>query len=204
MGCPPDPVEVSIWRSGERIDSLQQKYDRLRGEYAEAAKLAFGLVSAYKAEGGYPPAEKFERRTTVNPTEFEPYADDSDQYRMERENEAKVKELENRLCVLRTELLGTGKSGPEITKQRALHLAHRLDDREAWSAWLREKIQLLEFLLGSKDSHELDQDAARQMISDLNTEVGRLQNLSEQELLFNRDSLRADEKFWQTPYLPFD
>lgn len=204
MGCPPDPVEVSIWRSGARIDLLQEKYDRLRDEYAETSALALRLIVDFKAEVGYPPAEKFERRTTVHPTEVEPYADDSDQYRLERQNEAKLKELENRLCTLRTRLLSSGQSGPEITRQRALHLAHRREDREIWSNWLREKVSLLEFLLGDKESHELDEPAARQMIGDLNAELSRLQNLGEDELLLDRQCLRADAKFWQTPYLPFD
>ena len=159
MGCPPDPVEVSIWHSGERIGLLQEKYGRLRAEYLEAVELALHFNADIKIEAGYPPAEKFIRRTSVNPTEAEPYADDADQHRLERENEAKVKELENRLCTVRTSLLKSAKTAPEFARQRELHLAHRLEDRTLWTQWLTEKIELLQFLLNDKEDHGINKPA---------------------------------------------
>jgi len=203
MGCPPDPVEVSIWRSGERIGELQEKYNRLVAEFAEAADLAKRLLPGF-SEKNLPTREIFNRRTDVTPTEAEPYADDSAQYQLEREYATKVKDLENRLCELRTRLVKMAAPGTDAAQMKTLHRAHRLEDREQWISWLREKIRLIEFLLGEEDTRDLDRPACERMIRDIRVEIDRISGLSEEELMHDRGVLRADQELWQTPYLPFD
>lgn len=203
MGCPPDPVEVSIWRSGERIGELQEKYNRLVAEFAEAVALAKQLITRF-SEKNMPSREIFERRTGVVPTEAEPYADDGAQYKLEQGYATKVKDLENRLCELRTRLVKIADPGTDAAQMKTLHRAHRLEDREQWLAWLQEKIRLLEYLLGRDDTMDLDRPACEQMIRDIRVEIHRISGLSDEELMHNRGILRADQELWRTPYLPFD
>lgn len=209
VGCPPDPIEVSIWRSGERIENLQQKYDRMLAEYRATSALCTELaITGARPEADFA-ALSFQRRTDVHPTEYDQYADASDQFRIEEECKKQVKQLETALCELRTRLLQYATTAPapalkeQLALQKELHRAHREEDRTQWLIWLKEKMDLLAFLIrdaeGDAESN-LDIAASQAMLQALKLEIRRIKQIPENELLLNRDILRADQKLWRTPY----
>lgn len=213
MGCPPDPVEVSIAYSAERIVALGEKYNRLVGEYAQAAKLAAELFTDFQRIAGHEVTQVFHSRTDVSPSEYEPYADATAQFALEAQYRGRVKELETALCELRTRfcvlLQQRDKSYSETTRaalgrERHLHLLHREEDREQWLAWLKKHRAHIEYELteGARDAPgRVDMPALRQLAERIDTEMDRIKALGEAVLLTDRESLKAREELYAVPYL---
>ena len=204
MGCPPDPVEVTIWRSSDRIGALQEKYDLLRMEYSETVKIARRLKIPVMVECSEFPERRFSRRATVSPTESEPYADANHQWLLESECSKTVKALETALCTLRTQLMVSDTfaktGGEEFLRQRTLHRAHREEDRAQWLQWLWDRQRLLQSLIRDNAHASLDLLAAGELVAALQKEIRRIEDISENTLLTDRKCLHADEKLWEVPY----
>lgn len=142
MGCPPDPLEVSIWRSSERIDLLEERYNRFIDEYADAVQLAGQLGLSFVDLTASHMKEKFVHRTDVQASEYDPYADEHAQWQLESAYSQRVKELETALCELRTRILCHLREGAVAADTDLAHricgaqASHREEDRQQAIAWL--------------------------------------------------------------------
>lgn len=207
MGCPPDPADVSIWRSGERIASLQERYDTLRSQYADAVQLAVAMeILSYAPLTDWPP-ERFTTRTDVHPTEYDQYADVAAQSELERNYEKRVKALENTLCELRTQILARqGEVGAAemalFEEVSAAHLQHREDDRQTALAWLRERRAIIKGALGMKDEAHLvlDRPRAERLLQDINQRIRSLSRVRVERLVRDRALTQIDEGKYVIPY----
>ena len=207
MGCPPDPVDVSIWRSGERIQSLQERYDALRHEYADAAKLAVAMeiLSFEKADTWR--GERFSTRTGVHPTENNQYADMEAQIELEQGYAKRVKALENALCELRTKILAGrahvgGADKALFDKVYADHVRHREDDRRTALAWLKERREIMKWALDAKDEPHmvLNRPVAEGLLREINQRIASLSRVKMQRLLQERALTQIDEGRYVIPY----
>jgi hypothetical protein len=210
MGCPPDPVEVSIWRSGERIAELQDRYNSLRSQYTEAVEFAERLDIPVPQDISTWPEERFARRTDVSACEEEPYRDEQAQHILEANYGAQVKRLEIELCELRTRLQihireNTVKM-PEKTDlcQRVLaaHAAHREEDRAQVIAWLNDRYATLEYYAGRpQDTGGVDHSGTRIIMERIEAEILRLQGLNIEELVCSREITEIQESRFGIPFL---
>jgi len=207
MGCPPDPVEVSIWRSGERIQSLQERHDALRLEYADAAKLAVAMeILSFEKEGEWP-AERFSTRTDVHATEQNQYADMEAQIELEHGIAKQVKALENALCELRTKILaGRARVGGAdkalFEKVYADHVRHREDDRQTALAWLIERRTIIKGALAMADEPHLvlDREAAARLLRETAQRIASLRRVKIARLLKERALTDIDQGRYLIPY----
>lgn len=207
MGCPPDPVDVSIWRSSDRIALLEERYNRFIDEYAEAALLAgqagvgfVDLLSTHKKE-------KFFHRTDVRPDEFNQYADEQAQWQLESGYSQQVKELETGLCELRTRILchlrggAVTVDGDLLARVRGAHSNHRAEDRQQAIEWLTRQCEILAYYTDPKVARKARIDAAECSLR-LNlarSEISRMEQLPAHELLYDRSLTAIDTGRFEIP-----
>lgn len=209
MGCPPDPVEVSIWRSGERIQELQERYDRFRAEYADAVKFAEALeILSFEPLSRWP-EERFTIRTDVQPDEFNQYADDAAQSALESGYKKQVKSLETALCTLRTELLKRWREKPQrskvdasLVKQvRAAHAAHRKEDRAQAIKWLKQQREVMEYYVEHpQEPTRMNRQKALTRLTAIDSEIKRLRALKVSDMLYDRGLTEFDERRFAIPF----
>lgn len=207
MGCPPDPVDVSIWRSSERIEQLEERYNRFIDEYAEAALLAGQMALRFEDQRPNHRKEKFICRTDVQPDQYNMYADEAAQHKLEAGYRARVKELEIALCELRTRILcavrdsGRPVAEGQLTRLRAAHASHREEDRQQAIAWLERQCEILVFYTNAKNAKKARIAAGEcdRRLSLARTEITRLQAIPSEELLYDRSLTALDEEKFEIP-----
>ena len=119
-----------------------------------------------------------------------------------RKAQALVKALEIDLCEGRQALLRALASqtvapalADRIAGQRALHLAHREDDRATWLAWLQKRADVYRFHLGEP------QFAAR--VGELQAILQRLERERARVAGLSTDALLADRSLFGQDEAPF-
>lgn len=155
----------------------------------------------------------FQSRTDVAPSEYEPYADATAQYELERQYRDRVKELETALCELRTRLCVLllkgdqsypGRIKTALEQERRLHLLHREEDREQWIGWLKRHREFVQYELTEGEQNapgRLDITALQRLAERIDGELTRISALDKTELSTNRESLNAHEELYSLPYL---
>lgn len=207
MGCPPDPIDVSISYSKDRIQTLAQKYKSLREGYNHSVKLwkRFPESKLVLQEFG---DNSFDSSITSFPSEYDPYADLKQIYTKEEVYKEKVKSLEIFLCNLRCEILNLSKEWPdrltseELKSELELHTKHRNEDRAQWISWLCEKKELCIFLLNDNSHADLESQKIKSkipgLIQKIDSEISRVTKLDEIEILYDRNSFGKNEKVFDT------
>ncbi|MFZ5630766.1 MAG: hypothetical protein ACOY5B_16655 [Spirochaetota bacterium] len=207
MGCPPDPVEVSIWRSSERIALLEERYHRFIDEYGDAALLAGQWGLSFVDLTASHTKEKFVHRTDVQASEYDQYADEHAQWQLESAYSRKVKELETALCDLRTRILCHLRERPVaadtglIHRVQAAQACHREEDRQQAIAWLLRQCEILSYYTDGKAALKAQIDAAEcvRRLALAREEIGRLQQLQAEELLYNRALTAIETERFEIP-----
>jgi len=192
MGCPPDPADVYLWQSQEKIDELQIKYDELRKQYAITADLWNKTSRGKNSNENQSKFEActFSREAGVQPTESDPYADATDIDKKVKKYLSIVKEVEVALCDLRDQLLVEAKNESNALTQQEkqtehdLHLAHREDDRQVWLAWLQDKVEMCEFIIQDDDPYP-DTEKTKKLKNKLTKEIKRVTAITPDELFGN-------------------
>lgn len=210
MGCPPDPVEVSIWRSADRISELESRYRTFIAEYAEAAALAHAWHLDFTDIAQRHVYEPFTRRTDMQATEYDQYADATAQSQLEDKYARLVKELETELCILRTRLMNLAREKPQLTESaaaayervRAGHSTHREEDRALAIAWLRRQCEILEFYTRDANTGEsrIDAGECKNRLVRAQKEIARLTQVPIENLIHDRSLTAIDERQFELPF----
>lgn len=203
MGCPPDPMEVSMWRSNERAREQEAKEKTLRREFDNLLKL---MTPVMNAAAEMPAVKKLlDRCNRLNagvmvpaaPEESSGYMQDADvqeAYANEAWEEAKAKGAETKLCNLRDFLVNAWELPDvkerfkelqtQVEKEIAAHALHREEDRTTWLAWLKEKKEMNEWLVKDASDENLKSRYAERLRK-IEAEMIRVQQLSAREVLMD-------------------
>jgi hypothetical protein len=222
MGCPPDPGDVSRWRSNEARVEAEKTLAELVIQKENSLALFEHLKSLLPAG---PEVTSLISQITDNIAEpvakmrdvF--YGDPNDPYSYRDVQEAdaerdyafeKLKNKENSLCLIRDVLLKLipfipampEKIRMALEKERVLHLAHREDDRQTWLKWLNDKMGTLNYYIekaGEKNKHKAEEQL-RKALTKLEKEKARVEQLSPEILLHDRDLFGKNEAELDLPY----
>lgn len=203
MGCPPDPAEVDISRSKDRIEELKTKENDLLNQYKITEKILNELFAKISDSAPFEEQKKvFENRKSYESILIEDYVynpsggmyDDVSHWgRQEDKLATHVKLIENSLCELRGALLKiiteTGKIFDpaflkKIDHELELHRIHRLEDRETWLAYLRD----LKLQYENKIKHRGPLLEYYEKVKRIDVEIVRVERLSEEEIFHNRSA----------------
>jgi hypothetical protein len=210
MGCPPDPVEVSIWRSGERIAELQDRYNSLRSQYTEAVEFAERLDIPVPQDISTWPEERFARRTDVSACEEEPYRDEQARHILEASYGAQVKRLEIELCELRTQLQRHMRECTNLSPMHTdlgqrifnAHAAHREEDRACAIAWLKKRYSVLLFYVKNpREPGGINRTEAALRLKRIEAEIKRIEVLTSEELIYDRKLTEIEETQFEIPFV---
>jgi hypothetical protein len=222
MGCPPDPGDVSRWRSNEARAEAEKKLAELVIQKENSLALFEHLKPLLP-----PGSEVTSLISQINDSIEEPvakmrdvfYGDPNDPYSYRDVQEAdaerdyafeKLKNKENSLCQIRDGLLKLGPFIPNMSekiriareKERVLHLAHREDDRQTWLKWLDDKIRTFNYYIekAGKNNKHSEEEQLRKGLAKLETEKARVEQLSPEILLRDRDLFGKNEAELDLPY----
>ncbi len=216
MGCPPDPVEASLWRGNDNSKALKEKAVVLIPQSKAAAKFLAELCIAYpeavpalinsKAKAlnidtsHFSPSHLGKTFNWDNfPESYSGYPDMSVMNAHLDDSEKYVKKIEITLCIIRDLLLKTvGLIGEnnlseterkKYSEEKNFHLIHRREDKEIKLKTLETDISTCQFVMTTKEYNYTEEE--RKQYSDklklLEPELKRIQALSNDELLNNRE-----------------
>jgi hypothetical protein len=222
MGCPPDPGDVSRWRSNEARAEAEKKLAGLIIQKENSLALFEHLKPLLP-----PGSEVASLISQINDSIEEPvvkmrdtfFGDPNDPYSYRDVQEAdaerdyafeKLKNKENSLCLIRDGLLKLSPFIPTmpekiriaLEKERALHLEHREDDRQTWLKWIDDKIRTFNYYIerAGKNNKHKEEEQLRKGLSKLAKEKARVEQLSQEILLRDRDLFGKNEKELDLPY----
>ncbi|MFL5730722.1 MAG: hypothetical protein ACJ75J_14640 [Cytophagaceae bacterium] len=216
MGCPPDPGDVSIWRSNEQRSEAEIKLKEL----ASQKEISLSLLEKIKPllPSGHDFSELLDEiHTAIDepPVKTGPvYGDPNDPYSYRDVQEASVlldktkqelKNKENSLCIIRDGLLKLssfiqpGKLSAELTaairNEHSLHLEHREDDRRTWIGWIDNRLITFSYYLNKAIAKEKTAEISylKEGIQKLEKEKARVQKLRPEDLVLNRTIFGQNE-----------
>jgi hypothetical protein len=180
MGCPPDPIDVSIGRGNNESSELKEKAERLIPQAKTAARFLVELGKEYEnvlskdhlnnANALYNDAQRYSAShlgQTFGHHDFGEgsgqygYPDMSVLYQHLSESEKYVKMIEINLCITRDlilkaiDLIGENnlseKNRKNYLEEKQLHLLHRREDRDIKIKTLENDISTCKFVMSTKD-----------------------------------------------------
>jgi hypothetical protein len=216
MGCPPDPIEVSLGRGNEDSIALKQKADDLIPQTKSAAQFFVGLCLSYnsiilielqrKAEALNKDALNFDSSDLGKtfgwndfPESYGDYPNMSVMYSHLSNSESYVKRIEINLCITRDLLLKAVRmigeknlSASELKnylEEKNLHLIHRREDKEIKIKALENDISTCQFLISTKEHNYTEEERQQytEKLKRLEPELKRIAALTDDELLQNRE-----------------
>jgi len=206
MGCPPDPVDVGIWRDNDATRAMNEKYDALGKQMTDSCELLEHIIKLLPEN-----SEVTDILSTValidqhQPVQAPSAAyhglyADAQEASDKREYAARLlKSREHALCILRDSILKLanycqGTLSLEyrnaINREKQLHLEHREDDRKTWLAWLENQKQSAFYYLSSNKNKNRSRAAnhLRKLAASLDAEIDRVNSITAEDLLASRDS----------------
>lgn len=214
MGCPPDPIEISMSRSSNRIAELTDQYNELASvckkalEYIKQISIRLPEEKQKKNQDfiGVFPGDSFEAREfdrrIIAYDESDPYRDANDLSSKEYYAGKEVKRLEYLYCeilhYINYELEYTSESEQETINKRLeyqqLYCKHRLEDVQTWLAWLNEKQQTYQYQFDNKDGAK--KTKAQLILNKVEEEIKRITALSEETILKDRNSFGKNPEYF--------
>ena len=188
MGCPPDPAEIDFLKTMERLKKLQSKVAFLVAEYNNALIIYNNHLDKTGEKKELLSVPKIDEEITEMPSEFSPYADLLQAGRKEDIATSIVKNIETRLCDLRTLILNSVNQNkiPDsfLIDLKQAHLLHRLEDKKNWLAWLGEQADFCNYVITQKQDFEEDEiKRAYALKEKIEIEKARVKAFSNKEIL---------------------
>ncbi len=218
MGCPPDPVDVSISYGNDGSVALKEKAERL---IPQAKKATQFLVALGTGHPGMFPSEMWEHAKALEKDaahfsadhlgktfgygdfkeSYGGYPDMSVLYSHLNESEVYVKKIEFTLCIARdillksVRLIGEGKltksEQETYREEKELHRLHRVEDKELKLKTIANEIDTCKFVI-STTVHDYKPEERKEYAEKL----ARLEPEYQRILAFTDDELLADRNLF--------
>lgn len=180
MGCPPDPIEVSLSRGNEDSNALKEKADLLIPQAQNATQrfLAFCKIHSEKLSKEYlntaeklsSEASRYSSRDLGKNFNWNDFGETSGPYHYPNmsvlyshlsDSESYVKGIEISLCITRDLFLKAVKRIGEKSisvqelkdyqEEKEFHLAHRREDKEIKLKTIQDEMETCTFVMTTKD-----------------------------------------------------
>lgn len=194
-------MEVSLWRSRERISELQALIPELRVQLQRTLSLLAALPEELKSveaqqalAPGAPPTADCETTEIVFALQVEQVLDQA--YEVETALKELKKQLEARLCIARQALLLAGRGAASLSEdhrtalaeEETLHRTHRLDDYQTWVAWLKDHESLLRYQLKQRGRPKEERERNKARLAKTEAELKRMKGLSPDQYWLDREA----------------